>query len=130
MSLLHNELSTLRQQFVTQSKQTEQTIKDKLTKQKDEYEATVRRHQKFIDQLITEKKSLNVKCESLIGEMKTLEERYHSNMKAIEHKHHVDMQKVKEMHAAGEKMRRERWIDSKTQKIKVLLLDRRLKHSN
>jgi hypothetical protein len=31
----------------------------------------------------------------------------------------VELDKVKEMHAAAEKLRRERWIEEKTKKIKV-----------
>jgi 5-azacytidine-induced protein 1 len=120
ITLLQTELSSLREQIVNSTKKTDQTVKQKLKTQKDEYEGTIKRHQKFIDQLISDKKSLNQQCESLVAEMKSLEDRYQSNMKALDHKHQVELQKVKEMHAAGEKLRRERWIDSKTQKIKEL----------
>lgn len=101
------------------TKDTEKIVKQKLKSQKEEYEATIKRHQKFIDQLIADKKSLNRQCESLVTEMRVLEERHASNMKAMEHKHQVELQKAKEMHVAGERIRRERWLDSKTQKIKV-----------
>ncbi len=33
--------------------------------------------------------------------------------------HDVELRKVKEVQAAAEKLRRERWIDEKTKKIKV-----------
>ncbi|XP_064213693.1 centrosomal protein of 131 kDa [Tribolium castaneum] len=120
ITVLQTELSSLREEIVNTTKKSDQTIKQKLKTQKEEYEGTIKRHQKFIDQLITDKKSLNQKCEGLVTEMKTMEERFQSNMKAVEHKHNVELQKVKEMAAAGEKLRRERWIDTKTQKIKEL----------
>lgn len=120
VSVLQEELGSLRKEILNQNKKASQTIKQKLKTQKDELEGTIKRHQKFIDQLINDKSSLNQQCESLVSEMKILDERYQSNLKAIEHKHHVELQKVKEMHIAGEKLRRDRWIDTKTQKIKDL----------
>lgn len=33
--------------------------------------------------------------------------------------HTVEMTKLKEIHAAAEKLRREKWIDEKTKKIKA-----------
>lgn len=119
IKLLQEELSSVRNQVLKLTQKSDETVKQKLKAQKEEHEITIKRHQKFIDQLITDKKSLNQQCESLINEVKTIEERYTSNMRAMEHKHQVEMKKMKEMHTAGEKIRRERWIDSKTQKIKV-----------
>nr|XP_022903446.1 centrosomal protein of 131 kDa [Onthophagus taurus]XP_022903447.1 centrosomal protein of 131 kDa [Onthophagus taurus] len=120
IKLLQDELSSLRDQVLKITKQTETIVREKLKSQKEEHENIVKRHQKFIDQLIADKKALNQQCEGLINEMKMLEDRYSSNMKAAEHKHQVEMKKAKEMHLAGEKIRRERWIEGKTQKIKEL----------
>lgn len=119
--LLQEELGKLRQEIVQNSKQTDNIVREKLKQQKDEYEGVIKRHQKFIDQLIADKRTLNEQCEGLIREMKVVEDRFTNNLKAVEHKHQVEMQKMKEMQMAAEKMRRDRWIDTKTQKIKVTI---------
>ncbi|XP_060523404.1 centrosomal protein of 131 kDa isoform X2 [Cylas formicarius] len=120
VNLLQNELSSLREEVMKQNRQMESLVKQKLKQQKEEYENVVKRHQRFIDQLIADKKGLNQQCENLTQEMKVLEDRHHSNTRALEHKHQLEIKKLKDMHAAGEKIRRERWIEGRTQKIKQL----------
>lgn len=119
IKLLQQELSSVRDEVLKLTRQMEELVKQKLKSQKEEHEGVVKRHQKFIDQLISDKKSLNQQCESLISEIKMLEDRHNSNTRAQEQRHQIEMKKVKEMQIAGEKIRRDRWIDTKTQKIKV-----------
>jgi hypothetical protein len=71
--------------------------------------------------LIADKKSLNEKCESLVLEMKKSEEHHTNTLKAVEERHSIELQRAREMHAAAEKLHRKRWIDNKTQRIKVTL---------
>lgn len=73
----------------------------------------------YLIQLIADKKSLSEKCESLVLELKKSEEYQTNTLKVVEHRHSVELQRVREMHAAAEKLRRERWIDNKTKQIKV-----------
>ncbi|XP_045477152.1 centrosomal protein of 131 kDa isoform X2 [Harmonia axyridis] len=120
ISVLQNELSSLREKLLAQTKQAESNLRQKLKEQKEETEAIARRHQKFIDQLMEEKKTLARKCEELVEEMHNMEEKYVANMRAIEHRHQVEMQKMKDMQAASEKLKRERWIEGRTQKIKEM----------
>ncbi|KAK9883551.1 hypothetical protein WA026_001730 [Henosepilachna vigintioctopunctata] len=120
ITLLQNELSSLREKLLTQTNQAENNLRHKLKEQKEETERIAKRHQKFIDQLMEEKKTFARRCEELVDEMTAMEEKYVNNMRAIEHKHNVEMQKMKDMHAASEKLRRDRWIEGRTQKIKEM----------
>lgn len=56
---------------------------------------------------------------AMMVEIKAAEERHQRNLKVMEERHLVEIQRVKETHAAAEKLKREKWIDVKTQKIKV-----------
>lgn len=71
--------------------------------------------------MIADKKNLSEKYESLILELKKSEE-YHANtLKAVDERHSIELQRAREMHAAAEKLNRKRWVDNKTQRIKVTL---------
>ncbi|CAF3411768.1 unnamed protein product [Rotaria socialis] len=89
-------------------------------RQKDEYESIIQRHLKFIDQLIDDKKKLSHRCELLLYELKTIDKKYNSRIRSIEESHCGELQKLKDVHEAAEKLRRERWIEEKTKKIKEL----------
>lgn len=76
----------------------------------------------FFLQLINEKKSLTEQCENLIKQLKQQDERHASAMKAAEHRFNVELQASKERQAIAEKLRREKWLLGKTEKIKVSIL--------
>ncbi|XP_021928717.1 centrosomal protein of 131 kDa-like isoform X4 [Zootermopsis nevadensis] len=119
-NLLQETLHEQRKLTLRNTRNINRDVKKKLHEQKEEYEAVVARHQKFIDQLIADKKNLSEKCESLVFEVKKSEENHKKTLKAVEERHSVELQRTREMHAAGEKLRRDRWIDNKTQKIKEM----------
>ncbi|CAG2053976.1 unnamed protein product [Timema podura] len=119
ISVLQEALTQQRELTLRNTQNTDKELKGRLKEQKQHLEAIIGRHQKFIDQLIADKKVLSEKCESLVRELKGSEDRHATNMRAIEERHSIELHQAKEMHAAAEKLRRERWIDSKTQKIKV-----------
>nr|CAD7570875.1 unnamed protein product [Timema californicum] len=119
ISVLQEALTQQRELTLRNTQNTEKELKGRLKEQKQHLEAIIGRHQKFIDQLIADKKVLSEKCESLVRELKGSEDRHATIMRAIEERHSIELHQAKEMHAAAEKLRRERWIDSKTQKIKV-----------
>lgn len=93
----------------------------KMKELENKYRTIVKRHQKFIEQLIAEKTDLTQKCDSLVKQMKEMERKVQRDLKVINERHAVELQRVKENVAASEKIRRERWLEMKTSKIKVNL---------
>ncbi|KAL4239667.1 hypothetical protein ACF0H5_000473 [Mactra antiquata] len=120
VSMLQKALNQQRELTVRHAKETEKDMKRRLDVQKDEYEETIKRHLSFIDQLIDDKKNLSEKCETLVKELKQVDKKYQDRLKSVTDKHTIDMQKLKDMHEAAEKLRREKWIDEKTKKIKEM----------
>ncbi|CAF2977960.1 unnamed protein product [Rotaria sp. Silwood2] len=102
------------------SKDFEQDYDYHLQKQKDEYEAIIQRHLKFIDQLIDDKKKISQRCELLLSELKIIDRKYNDRMRSVEEANRNELQKLKDVHEAAEKLRREHWIEEKTKKIKEL----------
>uniref|UniRef100_A0A8D9BVW1 Centrosomal protein of 131 kDa n=1 Tax=Cacopsylla melanoneura TaxID=428564 RepID=A0A8D9BVW1_9HEMI len=84
---------------------------------KTDTDATVKRLQKFIAQLIKEKKDLGEQCSEMCKDM---EKKYKQIIDTLDERHKIEIKKNTEKHLAAEKIRREKWIDNKTQKIKEL----------
>lgn len=103
---------------------------DKMTSQKrshitkmreleNKYRTIVKRHQKFIEQLIAEKTDLTQKCDSLARGIKETEQKFQRDVKVITERHAVELQRARDNIAASEKIKRERWLEIRTTKIKV-----------
>ncbi|XP_039307400.1 centrosomal protein of 131 kDa isoform X1 [Solenopsis invicta] len=86
----------------------------------NKYRTIVKRHQKFIEQLLAEKTDLTQKCDSLARQIKETEQKIQRDLKVITERHAVELQRAKENIAASEKIRRERWLEMKTSKIKEM----------
>ncbi|XP_033743324.1 centrosomal protein of 131 kDa-like [Pecten maximus] len=120
VSMLQKALNQQRELTVRHAKETDKEMKKRLEIQKDEYEEAIKRHLSFIDQLIDDKKSLSERCEQLVKELKTVDRKYQDKFRSMDDKHSIEMKKLKDMHEAAEKLRRERWIEDKTKKIKEM----------
>ncbi|KAK7506382.1 hypothetical protein BaRGS_00002494 [Batillaria attramentaria] len=120
VTMLQRALNQQRELTVRHARETDKEMKRRLDMQKEEYEEAIKRHLSFIDQLIDDKKSLSEKCEQLVKELKTVDRKYQDKIKSLEESHAVEMTKIKEIQAAAEKLRREKWIDEKTKKIKEM----------
>ncbi|XP_066602779.1 centrosomal protein of 131 kDa-like [Prorops nasuta] len=92
----------------------------RLDSQEKKYCVIVKRHQKFVEQVLREKSELNDKCDALARRMKEMEAKAQRDLKVLADRHSVELRKTKEHCAAAEKIRRERWLETKTTKIKAM----------
>lgn len=120
VEMLKKAIQQQRELSLRQVQDQEKELNQRLKMQKEQYEATIKRHLSFIDQLIDDKKVLNEKCERVVLEMKQAESKYRKKIKEIQEAHAIEMKKQKEIFAAAEKMRREKWIEDKTRTIKEM----------
>ncbi|XP_051888747.1 centrosomal protein of 131 kDa isoform X4 [Pristis pectinata] len=109
-----------RELTVRHMKETEKEMSQRLRVQKEQYESTIQRHLAFIDQLIDDKKGLSEKCESVVNELKQVDQKYTKKIQQMQDQHDLEIKNLKELMSATEKIRREKWIDEKTKKIKEI----------
>ncbi|XP_054026574.1 centrosomal protein of 131 kDa isoform X5 [Dryobates pubescens] len=109
-----------RELTVRHIKQTEKELGHQLKLQRDQYEAAIQRHLSFIDQLIDDKKVLSEKCEAVVAELKQVDQKYGKKITQMQEQHELEIKKLKELMSATEKIRREKWMDEKTKKIKEI----------
>ncbi|KAM6111298.1 centrosomal protein of 131 kDa [Pterocles gutturalis] len=132
ISLLQTALAQQRELTVRHVKQTEKDLGHQLRLQREQYEAAIQRHLTFIDQLIDDKKVLSEKCEAVVAELKQVDQKYGKKITQMQEQHELlvsevflfaskqEIKKLKELMSATEKIRREKWIDEKTKKIKEI----------
>lgn len=93
-------------------------MEQRLAQQKDEYEATIKRHQTFIDQLIEDKRSLSERCDVLHLDLRNSERKHQESIKSIEQRHQAELRRVKSLQETSSKIKQEKWMDEKTRRIK------------
>ncbi|XP_060883845.1 centrosomal protein of 131 kDa isoform X2 [Labrus mixtus] len=120
VNMLQTALAQQRELTVRHVKETEKELSRNFQLQKEQYEATIQRHLTFIDQLINDKKTLSERCEGVVGELKQVDQKYTKKIAQMQEQHEMEIKKLKELMSATEKIRREKWIDEKTKKIKEI----------
>ncbi|XP_016889877.1 centrosomal protein of 131 kDa isoform X1 [Cynoglossus semilaevis] len=128
--MLQAALAQQRELTMRHVKDTEKELNRNFKLQKEQYEATVQRHLTFIDQLISDKKALSERCEGVVAELKQVDQKYTKKIAQMQEQHDMvwqilgplceEIKKLKDLMSATEKMRREKWIDEKTKKIKEI----------
>ncbi|XP_054986933.1 centrosomal protein of 131 kDa isoform X2 [Sorex araneus] len=119
-ALLQRALAQQRDLAERRVKETERELGRQLRQQQEHYEATIQRHLCFIDQLIEDKKVLTEKCEAVVTELRSGEQRHREQEARTQEQHRLEVKKLKEVMSATEKVRREKWINEKTRKIKEI----------
>ncbi|XP_022598153.1 centrosomal protein of 131 kDa [Seriola dumerili] len=130
VNMLQAALAQQRELTVRHVKETEKELGRNFQIQKEQYEATIQRHLTFIDQLINDKKALSERCEGVVGELKQVDQKYTKKIAQMQEQHEMvwqilgplceEIKKLKDLMSATEKVRREKWIDEKTKKIKEI----------
>ncbi|XP_075937686.1 centrosomal protein of 131 kDa isoform X1 [Anarhichas minor] len=120
VNMLQTALGQQRELTVRHVKETEKELSRSFQLQREQYEATIQRHLTFIDQLINDKKLLTERCEGVLGELKQVDQKYTKKIAQMQEQHEMEIKKLKELMSATEKIRREKWIDEKTKKIKEI----------
>ncbi|NWT32453.1 CP131 protein, partial [Cardinalis cardinalis] len=120
ISLLQTALTQQRELTDRHVKQTEKELSQQLRLQREQYEAAIQRHLAFIDQLLDDKKVLSEKCEAVVAELKQVDLKYGQKINQMQEQHELEIKKLKELMSATEKVRREKWIEEKTKKIKEI----------
>ncbi|NXU21077.1 CP131 protein, partial [Pardalotus punctatus] len=120
ISLLQTALTQQRELTDRHVKQTEKELSHQLRLQREQYEAAIQRHLAFIDQLLNDKKVLSEKCEAVVAELKQVDHKYGQKISQMQEQHELEIKKLKELMSATEKVRREKWIEEKTKKIKEI----------
>ncbi|KAI1886441.1 hypothetical protein AGOR_G00195790 [Albula goreensis] len=130
VNMLQTALAQQRELTVRHVKETERELTQNLQLQKEQYETTIQRHLAFIDQLIDDKKALSERCETVVSELKQVDQKYTKKIAQMQEQHdlvwHIlgplceEIKKLKQLMSASEKIRREKWMDEKTKKIKEI----------
>ncbi|KAK2820121.1 hypothetical protein Q5P01_023080 [Channa striata] len=120
VNMLQAALTQQREMMGRHVKETEKELRRNFQLQKEQYEATIQRHLTLIDQLINDKKALSERFEGVVGELKQVDQKYTKKIAQMQEQHEMEIKKLKDLMSATEKIRREKWIDEKTKKIKEI----------
>ncbi|BHF69533.1 hypothetical protein SprV_0301257900 [Sparganum proliferum] len=118
----YDSLQEQRDLSAQQMHDTETNYEQQLASQKDDYEATINKNYKLIDELIAEKQALTEQCSKLVDDMRILKEKAEAKQKLLEDNHKCEIQKLQGKFVAAEKVRRERWEASKIKSIKEMTI--------
>ncbi|XP_065352407.1 centrosomal protein of 131 kDa [Cloeon dipterum] len=89
-------------------------------KQKLEYESALKKLQDGMEKLLSDKKMLVEKVEELVQKLREAESKHVGAIQALQQRQTVEIARTKQIAAAAEKVRREKWVERQTARIKEL----------
>ncbi|CAB3378666.1 Hypothetical predicted protein [Cloeon dipterum] len=89
-------------------------------KQKLEYESALKKLQDGMEKLLSDKKMLVEKVEELVQKLREAESKHMGAIQALQQRQTVEIARTKQIAAAAEKVRREKWVERQTARIKEL----------
>ncbi|KAG7212680.1 hypothetical protein KM043_012959 [Ampulex compressa] len=120
ITLLRDQLKTERKSACEKLNAQEKNHDSTMKTQEEKYKGIIKRHQKFIEKLLGEKTDLTEKCNSLAQQIREMEIKAQRDLKVASDRHLVELQRARDHYAAAEKIRRERWLEARTIKIKEM----------
>ncbi|XP_011306238.1 centrosomal protein of 131 kDa [Fopius arisanus] len=120
IKVLKDELKNERRRACERLEEGKKAHAEGIQGQKVKYQGVIKRHQRFIEQLIKEKRELTEKCNVLAQKIKEMEAKFQKDFKVAMERQNLEIQRAREICQASEKIRRERWLEAKTSKIKEM----------
>ena len=117
---LKDSLSRHKQDAAAAQQHHAQEMAAQLLVQRAEFDAQVKRHLDFIDQLVSDKGVLSDKCEDLATEFQLLQLRLDKQLEEGRDKHERELKKQRESIMAAERIRRDNWMQDKSREIKQM----------
>jgi len=118
VQVLKKALEQQRRQMSQMQSKFDQEMEKRSVQERSEYEATVKRHQSFIDQLIEDKRQLSERCDHLHLEVRNKESRHQESTRALEQRHQAEVRRLRSLQEASSRIKQEKWVDEKTRRIK------------
>ncbi|CAG7824226.1 unnamed protein product [Allacma fusca] len=118
VTVLEETLINQRELNMRHIKNSERDLKKRLKLQQEEFELALTRHQAFVDQIISEKRCLQDKCEKILRDLKDTELKHQDQIKSLQDKHLDELKRLRRIQETSEKARRAKWMGSKTQEIR------------
>ena len=118
--MMKDNIDELKAKITKNELEYKEDLKQQLDKQKFNYENSIQRLKDLIDNLMNEKKKLNLTIESLNEQLNNIDSNNKKKIQELNLLHENDIQKSKDAWFKAEKIRRKKWEEEKIKEIREL----------